>query len=114
MEDLKAFLASEFKKLHEQLDQVNARLDKVESIAKENNIAIATIYTEQKEIARVVQQTATDVLDNQIEHAARNNLTNEKIRGLEETAFRLEKTTLHLKKRMDGLEQQINKKANEQ
>ncbi|MGA8943040.1 MAG: hypothetical protein WB502_10040 [Thermoactinomyces sp.] len=48
--------------------------------------------------------SAEDILENQIEEVARHNLHEDKIRVLEESTFRIDKSVLHLKRRVEKLE----------
>jgi uncharacterized membrane-anchored protein YhcB (DUF1043 family) len=65
---------------------------------------------ELNDVKRVVRMSAADILENQAEEVARHNLHEGKIRSLEETTFRIDKSVLQLKQRVEKLEKSIDGK----
>lgn len=109
MDDLKEFLQSEFQKIHDEFGRMDARLNNVEYTSRSISSRLSTIEHELKDLKRIVRESAQDILENQVEEVARHNLHEEKFRTLEATAFRIDKSVLELKRRVEKLE-----KANEQ
>ncbi|MBH8598634.1 MULTISPECIES: hypothetical protein [unclassified Thermoactinomyces] len=94
MDDLIKFLQEEFAKIHEKMDQ------RFENIDQE----LAAIKMRLGDVERVVRESAEDILENQVEEVARHNLHEDKIQALEATTFRIDKSVLALKKRVEKLE----------
>lgn len=98
MDELKAVLLDEFKKIHAEIGNMR----------EEFGTRFDTLEKELEEVKHIVRESAQDILENQVEEVARHNLHDDKIHALEATTFRIDKTVLELKHRVEKLE-----KANE-
>lgn len=115
MDGLREFLQAEFNKINAEFNKIHDRLDRVEREIKHDitvvyarldriDARLDNIEHEINDVKRVVRQSAEDILENQVEEIARHNLHEEKIRALEAKTFRLDKSFLELKQRVEKLE----------
>lgn len=111
MEELKAFFQSEFQKVHDQFgkirdefDNIHVRLDGIESRLNYVEKRLDRFEKRFDDIERVVRESAEDILENQVEEVARHNLHENRLQVLEATTFRIDKSVLDLKRRVEKLE----------
>ncbi|MFC7443277.1 hypothetical protein [Laceyella putida] len=106
MDDLKAFLASEFAKINNEFSAINQRLDRIESEQQSFRQEVAERFdqleTELEDVKRVVSMSAQDIVDSQVEYV-------EKLDIQEKKMDLLAAQQNHLARRVSKLE-----KANEQ
>lgn len=111
MDDLKEFLQNEFGKINKELRRLNtefghvhSKLDHLETRLINVDYRLDKIEAELKDTKRVVRESAEDILENQVEEVARHNLHEEKFKTIEATTFRIDKSVLELKHRVEKLE----------
>jgi archaellum component FlaC len=102
LNDMEQRFEQRFNEVDKRFDEVDKRFDEVDK-------RFDRIETELEDVKRVVRMSAEDILENQVEEVARHNLHADKIHTLEATTFRIDKSVLELKRRVDRIE-----KANEQ
>ncbi len=101
--------------MEEVLKQILAKLDKMDDRLEKADDRLDHLETEQRafrqemnerldDVENVVRMSAQDILDNQVDEMARHNLQEDKIHTLEASTFRIDKSVLELKRRVEKLE----------